>query len=264
MGEIMVRFNAFFAVLATVLASLLPGSASADALADIKKAGVIKIAVPQDFPPFGTVGKDMKPLGYDIDVAALIAKDMGVKLELVPVSSTNRIPYLQTKKVDLVISSLGKNPDREKVIDFSNAYAPFFSGAFATPDVKVASAADLAGKSVGVTRGSLEDIELTKVAPPTADIKRFEDNNATLSAFLAGQVTVLVSGNVVAAAVAERQPARKPEAKFIIKESPCYIGLNKAEPALQKWLNDFIEAKIKSGELNAVSMKWLHAPLGKI
>ena len=94
------------------------------------------------------------------------------------------------------------------------------------------------------------------------EIKRFEDNNATLSAFLAGQVIVLVSGNVVAAAVAERQPARKPEAKFIIKESPCFIGLNKSEPALQKWLNDFIEAKKKSGELNAVSMKWLHAPLG--
>lgn len=256
-----IRIAAALACFAALLAS---NPASADALADIKKAGVIKIAVPQDFPPFGTVGKDMKPQGYDIDVAALIAKDMGVKLELVPVSSTNRIPYLQTKKVDLVISSLGKNPDREKVIDFSNAYAPFFSGAFATADVKVAAAADLAGKTVGVTRGSLEDIELTRIAPPTADIKRFEDNNATLSAFLAGQVTVLVSGNVVAAAVAERQPARKPEAKFIIKESPCYIGLNKAEPALQKWLNDFIEAKKKSGELNAVSMKWLHAPLGKI
>lgn len=251
---------------AAVLAAttLMAGTASADALSDIKKAGVIKIAVPQDFPPFGTVGKDMKPQGYDIDVAALIAKDMGVKLELVPVSSTNRIPYLQTKKVDLVISSLGRNLDREKVIDFSIAYAPFFSGAFATADVKVASAADLAGKSVGVTRGSLEDIELSKVAPPSADIKRFEDNNATLSAFLAGQVTVLVSGNVVAAAVAERQPARKPEVKFIIKESPCYVGLNKGEPALQKWVDAFIEAKKKSGELNAVSMKWLHAPLGKI
>ncbi len=244
-----------------LLLALAPLAVRADALADIKKAGVVKIAVPQDFPPFGSVGKDMKPQGYDIDVAELIAKALGVKVEIVPVDSGNRIPYLQTKKVDLVISSLGKNPDREKVIDFSAAYAPFFSGAFAPADVKIGGVADLAGMYVGVTRGALEDLELSKTAPPTADIKRFENNNATISAYLAGQVQVLVSGNVVAAAIAERGGPRKPESKFVIKESPCYVGLNKGEPALQAWLNEFIAAKKKSGELNAISLKWLHAPL---
>ncbi len=49
----------------------------------------------------------MKPLGYDIDTAKLMAHSLGVKLELVPVTSANRVPYLQTDKVDLVISSLG-------------------------------------------------------------------------------------------------------------------------------------------------------------
>ena len=111
-------------VLASV-AALLPLSVSlpaqADALDEILKAKVLKVAVPQDFPPFGSVGTDMQPRGYDIDAAALIAKELGVKLELVPVSSANRLPYLQTKKVDLVISSLGKNPDREKQIDFTVA-----------------------------------------------------------------------------------------------------------------------------------------------
>jgi polar amino acid transport system substrate-binding protein len=70
----------------------------------------------------------------------LIAKDLGVKLEVLPVSSANRIPYLQTKKADLVISSLGKNPEREKVIDFTAAYAPFFSGVFGPAGAKVAKA----------------------------------------------------------------------------------------------------------------------------
>ena len=59
-------------------------------------------------------------------MANYIAKEMGVKIEIVPVTSANRIPYLQTQKVDLVISSLGKNPEREKAIDFSTPYAPFF------------------------------------------------------------------------------------------------------------------------------------------
>jgi polar amino acid transport system substrate-binding protein len=122
--------NLTVAALAASL-SLLGGlAAQADALDDVMKAKVLKVAVPQDFPPFGSVGPDMQPRGYDIDTAALIAKELGVKLELVPVSSANRLPYLQTKKVDLVISSLGKNPDREKAIDFTVAYAPFYSGVF--------------------------------------------------------------------------------------------------------------------------------------
>ena len=255
------KLSGRLAALTLACAALFSGAAQADALADIKKAGVIKIAVPQDFPPFGSVGRDLKPQGYDIDMANLIAKDLGVKVEIVPVTSANRIPFLQTKKVDLVISSLGKNPDREKVIDFSSAYAPFFSGAFGPADLKLSSVAELAGKTVGVTRGAVEDLDLTKLAPAGADIKRFEDNNATISAYLAGQVQVMVTGNVVAAAIAEKGGPRKPEAKFVIKESPCYIGLNKNEPALLKWVNDFIAAKKKSGELNAISMKWLHAPL---
>jgi polar amino acid transport system substrate-binding protein len=55
---------------------------------------------------------------------------MGVKVELVPVTSANRIPYLQTRKTDLVISTLGKNAEREKVIDFTSAYSPFFQAIF--------------------------------------------------------------------------------------------------------------------------------------
>ena len=92
----------------TALSLAAPQIAAADALAEIEKSGTIRVAVPQDFPPFGSVGPDMTPQGYDIDVAKLIAEKIGVELELVPVTSANRIPYLQTQKVDLVISSLAK------------------------------------------------------------------------------------------------------------------------------------------------------------
>ncbi len=238
-----------------------PLASYADSLDDIMKAGVLKVAVPQDFPPFGSVGSDMKPVGYDIDVAELIGKKMGVKVELVPVTSANRIAYLQTKKVDLVISSLGKNPDREKVIDFSEAYAPFFNGVFGTADTKVTKVEDLAGMTVGVTRGSVEDLELTKIAPPTATIKRYEDNNGTISAFLSGQVQVVATGNVVAAAIIAKNPPKKPETKFLIKNSPCFIGLNKDEPKLLAKVNAIIAESRKDGSLNAIAMKWLNAPL---
>ncbi len=259
--------GSFTTLVARVVAAfamvLALGHAQADGLDTVRKNGVLRVAVPQDFPPFGTVGPDLKPRGYDIDTAALIAREMGVKLELVPVTSTNRIPYLTTGKVDLLISSLGKNPDREKVIDFSAAYAPFFNGVFGPADLPVKEAKDLAGKVVGVTRGSVEDLELTKIAPPTATIKRFEDNNSTIQAYLTGQVALVATGNVVAASVNERTRLRRLDTRFLIKDSPCFVGLNKNEPALLAEVNRILGQSKKNGALETISKKWLQAPLPK-
>ncbi|MFM0214505.1 transporter substrate-binding domain-containing protein [Paraburkholderia strydomiana] len=242
-----------------VLATTAP-AAHADTLDNIAKAGVLKVAVPEDYPPFGSVGPDMKPQGYDIDTAALLAKSMNVKLELVPVNSANRIPYLQTNKVDLVISSLGKTPDREKVIDFSNAYAPYYQGVFGPADIKVSGPADLTGKTVGATRGALEELGLTQMAP-NATIKRFEDNNATIAAFLSGQVQLIAAGNIVAAAILAKNPPRRPEPKFVIKNSPCFVGMNRNEPRLQQKVNAAIAQAKQDGTLNTMSKKWFGAAL---
>jgi polar amino acid transport system substrate-binding protein len=254
--------------LSKILLGLLAGAilltgyaARADALDDIQKNGVLRVAVPQDFPPFGSVNTDLKPQGLDIDVATLIARKIGVKLELVPVTSANRVPYLQTKKVDLVISSMGKNAEREKVIDFTDAYAPFFNGVFGPADQKVGSAADLAGKTIGVTRGSVEDLELSKIAPSAAVIKRYEDNNGTISAFLSNQVQLVATGNVIAAAIIAKNPPKKPETKFLIKDSPCFIGLNKDEKKLHDKVNAILAAIKKDGSLSALTVKWLGLPL---
>lgn len=249
------------AALALACAVLPSAPAQADALADITARGTLRVAVPQDFPPFGSVGTDMAPVGYDIDVATAVAAKFGVKVELVPVTSANRIPYLQTNKVDLVVSSLGKNAEREKVIDFSVAYAPFFNGVFGPAAAKVTKVEDLAGKVVGVTRGAVEDLELTKIAPVDTTIKRYEDNNGTISSFLSGQVELIATGNVVAAAILARNPPKKPELKFLIKNSPCVIGLNKNEPALLAKLDAVLAGLKADGALNAISKKWLGADL---
>ncbi|WP_421361296.1 transporter substrate-binding domain-containing protein [Agrobacterium rosae] len=253
----------FFAAVALAASVSFAAPSSADTLSDISARGSIRVAVPQDFPPFGSVGIDMAPRGYDIDVANLIAEKLGVKTELVPVTSANRVPYLQTNKVDLVISSLGKNADREKVIDFSVAYAPFFNGVFAPDAVKIEKAEDLSGKTIGVTRGAVEDLELTKIAPADVTIKRYEDNNGTISAFLSGQVETVATGNVVAAAILEKNPPKRPELKFLIKNSPCYIGLNKDQPALREKVDAILAAAKADGSLNAIAQKWLKTDLPK-
>lgn len=257
----MLSRRAFVAMAAVAAAVGFATVAQADALGDITARGTLRVAVPQDFPPFGSVGPDMAPVGYDIDMANLIGEKLGVKVELVPVTSANRIPYLQTNKVDLVISSLGKNPDREKVIDFSAAYAPFYNGVFAPAEFVATKPEELAGKTIGVTRGAVEDLELTKVAPANTVIKRYEDNNGTISAFLSGQVEAVATGNVVAAAILAKNPPKRPELKFLIKNSPCYIGLSKEQPALLEKVNGIIAAAKADGSLNAIAQKWLGADL---
>ena len=225
---------------------------------------LIRIAIPTDFPPYGFVGTDLKPQGLDIDMANLIAAKLGIAIELIPVTSANRIPYLQTKKADLVISTLGKNAEREKVIDFTAAYSPFFQAIFAPKAMALKSAVDLAGKTVGVTRGAIEDLELTKIAPPSADIKRFEDNNATVSAFVAGQVQVIATGASVAGNMMARNPTLGAEYKFVLKDSPNFIGVAKGEDKLRLKVNEIIAAAKASGDIDKLANKWLGRPAGEL
>lgn len=248
-------------VVAGVLLTATTAQSMAGQLDEIEARGVLRVAVPQDFPPFGSVGADLQPQGYDVDMAGYLAEGMGVELELVPVTSANRIPYLQTRKVDLVISSLGKNPEREKAIDFSRAYAPFFLGVFGAEGVEVSAPEQLVDKVVGVTRGSVEDMELSKLMPADAEIKRFEDNSTTLSAYLSGQVDLIATGNLVVATIAERNPQRQPLTKFLLKNSPCYIGVHKGDAELLKKVNALVAAGLADGSLESFSMKWLKAPL---
>ncbi|MDR6234712.1 transporter substrate-binding domain-containing protein [Pseudomonas oryzihabitans] len=241
----------------------LHAPAQADQLADIQQRGVLRVAVPQDFPPFGSIGPDLKPRGLDIDTAQLMADKLHVKLEVTPVNSTNRIPFLTTGKVDLVVSSLGKNPDREKVIDFSKAYAPFYLGVFGPKDAAISTPEQLAGKTISVTRGSIEDLALTDVAPKDATIKRFEDNNSTIAAYLAGQSDLIASGSVVMKVIGARNPAKEPVLKVKLKDSPVYIGINKNEPALKAKVDAILDEGRADGTLSKNSEKWLGDPLPK-
>ncbi|MBS0428970.1 MAG: transporter substrate-binding domain-containing protein [Proteobacteria bacterium] len=241
------------------------GAAQAQsALDNIMKSKTLKVAIPADYPPYGFVGTDMAPQGLDIDMAKLIAAKMGVKVELITVSSANRIPYLQTKKADLVISTLGKNPEREKVIDFTAAYAPFFQGVFGPKNVKIASFKDLADKTVGVTRGAMEDQELNKVAPPNVDYRRFEDNNAMVAAFVSGQTPIVAASGAVAAEVMRKNPKMNAEFKLLLKDSPCFIGVAKGEDALKAKVNEIIAAAKKDGTLDKMSKQWLGKGIGDL
>ena len=250
----------------SLVVSLLaaPAAFAQTALDEILAKKAITIAIPTDFPPYGFVGTDLKPQGLDIDMANLIGTRLGARVELMPVTSANRIAYLQTRKAHLVISTLGKNAEREKVIDFTAAYSPFFQAVFAAKALNVKSFADLAGKTLAVTRGAIEDMEITRLAPPTADIRRFEDNNATVSAFVSGQVQTIATGASVAGNMMQRNPQLNAEYKLLIKDSPNFIGVAKGEDRLRARVSEIIATAKAAGELDRMAQKWLGRPAGDL
>jgi polar amino acid transport system substrate-binding protein len=249
--------GAFLSVLCWMPAAL------ADDLDRIIETGLVRIAVPQDLPPFGSI-RNGQVEGYDVDIAKLVATDLGVRLQLVPVTSVNRIPALLTDRVDLVIANLGISPDRAKTIAFSTPYAPFFSGVFGAPELVVKGPADLQGKKTAVTRDTIEDRELTKIAPQGAEIVRFDDNDTTISAFLSGKADLIATGNVVATALLKQHPQKTIETKFRIKQSPAGIGLRRGASELLNWVNVFVFQRKLDGDLDRLSRQWFGEPLPEL
>jgi polar amino acid transport system substrate-binding protein len=243
-----------------LLGAFCAGHARADALDDIHKAGVLKVGIFEDFPPFSSAGADMSMQGYDVDVANKLAGALGVKLQLVGITGQNRIPTLTEHKVDLLMS-VGYSDERAKVIDFTDAYAPYYISVLGPDSVAASGPKDLKGKSVGVNKGTLEDTELTHAAPAGTDIERFDDYNGVIAAFLAGQVQLIAVGNDVGATIMARHPVVEPREKFQLLSSPDHIGINKGDPNLKQALNDAIAKMKQDGSLNAIAVKWLRKPL---
>jgi polar amino acid transport system substrate-binding protein len=236
------------------------GTATADVLDNVAESGVIKIGIFEDFPPFASLGADMQIQGYDVDMANLIAKTLGVKAELVGINGQNRIPFLTEQKVDLLLS-IGFSEERAQVVEFTKPYAPYYIVVMGPRDVEVKGPADLKGKTIAVNKGTLEDTEATKVAPEGADIQRYNDYSGVISAFLSGQAQLMVVGNDVGATILAKNPAIEPVEKFHLLTSPSNMAVKKGEIGLQQKLNNVLALLRKDGSLNALALKWLKQPL---
>jgi len=112
------RSNRFtIAVFALVLGLLGVRAANADVLEDVKKKGMLVVGTKGDYRPFGYLDPSGKIIGFEPDLAADVAKRLGVKLELTPVVASNRIQFLQQGKIDLMIATMTDTPERRKTVD---------------------------------------------------------------------------------------------------------------------------------------------------
>jgi polar amino acid transport system substrate-binding protein len=245
---------------AGLMVGALASTAAAQTVDSIKSAGTVKIGMLVDFPPFGIVNANNEPDGYDADVAKLLAKELGVKLQIVPVTGPNRVPYLQSNQVDLLVASLGITEERAKSVDFSQPYAGISIGVFGAKDTAVSKPEDLSGKTIGVARASTQDTAVTKVAPKDAKIQRFDDDASAVQALLSGQVELIGVSNVVAAQIDKAAPGRFDQ-KLQLSQQVQGIAVRKGSSEMLAFVNQFIEKVKADGELNAIHEKWLGAPL---
>lgn len=141
---------------ASLLLVLGVTEALADTLSDIKTAGAIRIGVKADTKPWGFLNPDGKPIGMEVDLAQDVAHRLGVRLEPVIVSSSNRIQFLEQGKIDLIIATMTDTPARRKVVTMVEPHY-FASGTnvLALKNSKIQQWSDLSGKKVCGNQGSI-------------------------------------------------------------------------------------------------------------
>jgi len=249
--------------LVATLAAIVP-SANAQSSAEIKKKGEVTIGMLVDFPPYGTTNTANQPDGYDADVARLLAKDLGVKLNLVPVTGPNRIPFLLTNKVDLLVASLAITPERAKQVQFSKPYAAASIVLYGDRKISIKVPADLKGRRIGVARASTQDVALTALAPAGTEIRRFDDDASAMQALMSGQVDAIGCSTTVAAQIDKRAPANSYESKFLLRQQVMGIVMRPGQAELLKTVNDFVARNTSNGELNKLYRKWLETDLPKM
>jgi polar amino acid transport system substrate-binding protein len=243
-------------IVTALLALSLSFPAYADRLQDILDKGVVRIGVPIDVPPFGFTDENQEPVGLDVDLAGMVAKELGVELELQQITGINRIPFLMTDKVDVVIAVMGATPERAKQIMFTSPYASLYIGVFGPRDLPVTSAATIGDYSVGVPRGTTQDISVTEMAPD-ANIVRFEDDATTAAAYLSGQVDLFGTANILVQDMVKKDPSLDLVNKFVIRTSPAHMGVRHGEFNLLRWLDTFIFYSKMNGSLEALHQKWM-------
>jgi polar amino acid transport system substrate-binding protein len=246
-------------------AVLAAGPASAQTVDEIIKRGKVIVGVNTTTPIFGLAGKDGTPEGYDPDVARLVGKYLGVQVEFVPVTGANRLPYLLTNRVDMVIALFGITPERAQQIWFSIPYASDAAVLVAPGKRAVKTIDDLAGLRVGVPKGAMQDLILTPVATEKKiNLMRFDDEATGLQAMISGQIDLVGTGLLVNRTLNRNDPGKDYQVKIVLRELHFGIGVRRGQTELLQWLNTFIYTIKNNGELEAISRKWRELPLGPL
>ncbi len=247
--------------LLALAAIAVAGRSQAGTLEDVKKKGVVVIGIQGDNPPWGYVDSSGKQDGIDADMGRAFADYLGVKAEFVPLAVANRIPALTTGRVDILFATMAMLPERAKAVQYSKPYVANEITLVAAQATPINSNADMGKYVIGVPRSSTQDTQVTNSAPAGTEIRRFDDDAATIQALLSGQVQAVGANSFYP----QRLNAAKPELGFEPKLHfmALYNGActRLGEKEWNETANTFIDQIKSNGKLASFYAKWMKAPV---
>ncbi|NKK77591.1 transporter substrate-binding domain-containing protein [Rhizobium leguminosarum] len=258
--SMLTRRNAMLGAAALVAAVTLAQPAAAITPDEIKARGKIIVGIQGDNPPWGFVTSGGKQDGLDADIATLFAKELGVSVEFVPLEVNNRIPALTAGRVDVLFATMAMLPDRAKAVQFSKPYVANAIVLIGPKSAEIKKNDDMAKFTVGVAKGAAQDTQVTKNAPPSTTIRRYDGDAASVQALVSGQVETL-GGNIFYMDRVEK--ARPGEFENKLEFQKLYNGActRLGEKEINAALNTFIDKIKANGELKAIYDKWMKVPV---
>lgn len=250
-------------VIASMLFTACGAGKPANHLAAIKQAGVIKVGTSADYPPFESVDASGNKVGFDVDLMTEIAKRLGVKLEWVDMPFDSLIAAVQEGKIDASISSFNYSEERDKTIDFSDAYYTS-QDAFTVADTfagKIVNPEDVAAFKVGVQTGTTQDSWLTDNLVksgklPEANLFHYDRVDQAMLDLKNGRVEVMMSDNVPAQALASKLGGLKIAYQGVLSSGPLNIVIPQGDAELQKAINDIIKQLQNEGFIDNLATKY--------
>ena len=245
------------ALMAVVSVALMAHEASAEStLEKILNAKKIRVAIDVANPPFGILDKSGQPDGSDVAVARQIAKDLGAEVEFVQVPSTGRIPALLAGRADVTIASISVTTDRAKAVMYCNPNGALSITIFAPQSVKIKTPADLVGKRIGITRATLEEATVPKMAPEGTKIVWYDDLASTVQALLSGQVDAAAMTAFAEKTVSDANPAKQLENKLLVTTAFYGPIVRPGDFELRQWINTWIFINSRNGTLATIYKKY--------
>ncbi|QNS15528.1 cysteine ABC transporter substrate-binding protein [Mannheimia bovis] len=253
-------------LLATTLAAFTltacdnSGSTQAkDSVAQIKEKGVIRIGVFSDKPPFGYIDANGKNQGFDVEIAKEIANDLlgsPDKVEFVLTEAANRVEYLKSNKVDLVLANFTKTPERAEVVDFAEPYMNVALGVVSPKNAPITDVKQLEGKTLLVNKGTTADAYFSK-NHPEIQLLKFDHNTETFNALKDGRGVALAHDNALVWAWAKENIDFDVAIGNIGPSEQIAPAVQKGNKALLDFVNKEISELKANGKLKAAYEKTL-------
>lgn len=209
-------------------------------LEEIQASGKINIGVFSDKSPFGYVDENGDYQGYDVYYANRIAQDLGVEVNFVSTEAANRIEYLETGKVDIILANFTVTEERAQVVDFALPYMNVALGVVSPEDAVVTSLEDIAPEdAVIVISGTTAETYLEK-NNPELKLQKFDTYAAAKTAFENGTGVAWANDNTEVIAFALENPGYTVGIPSLGSADTIAAAVTKGNETLLNWLNDQI------------------------